>query len=70
MRKLAECVLGEPPIGRDLAAEDESNGGAVALVEPETIVARHFDGVAVAVVVERAHAGEPPHDVGRADAAA
>ena len=66
--EVAQHLLGEPPVGRDLAAEDRDDGRRVARrVGLEHVVARRRLRFARAVVVERADAGIAPDDVGDRD---
>ena len=64
-RELLQRLLGQPAIGGDLAAEDRQQRRAARRVELEHVVAGRRLGLAGAVVVERAHAGEGPDHVGR-----
>ena len=57
-------MLGQPPVGRDLAAEHrEQRRGAVGRIDLEMVVARHRGRIVVAVVEQRPHAGIGPDDV-------
>ena len=59
-------MLGQSPVGGDLAAEHrEQRRRADRAIDFEMVVARHRRGIVVAVVEQRAHAGIGPHHVFR-----
>ena len=63
-RQLVDGLLGQAPIGRDLAAEHRQYGRpARVIIHAQRVVPRHCGGVVRAVVVERPHPCIAPHHV-------
>ena len=57
-------VLGEPPIGGDLAPEHRQQGRGL-LIELQGVVARHPGGIGRFIGEQRPHARVAPHDIRR-----